>query len=82
MQPMPQLVPISELRYHHKAVFDKLKAGVVLLAQRSQPAAVLVSVEEWNRRAQRLQELEWREKARQATYEARASGEPDINLWC
>ncbi|MDQ3249706.1 MAG: type II toxin-antitoxin system Phd/YefM family antitoxin [Chloroflexota bacterium] len=77
---MPQLVPVSELRYNHKKVFARLGDGAVLLAQRSKAAAVLVSVEEWDRRAKRLQELEWRERARVATSQARASAEPDISF--
>jgi prevent-host-death family protein len=63
---MPQLVPVSELRYNHREVFKRLKNGVILLAQRSKPAAVLVSVEEWDRRARRLIELEGLLEAKQA----------------
>jgi prevent-host-death family protein len=66
MQTMPQLVPVSELRYNHREVFRKLQSGVILLAQRSKPAAVLVSVEEWDRRARRLIELEGLLEAKQA----------------
>jgi prevent-host-death family protein len=63
---MPQLVPVSELRYNHREVFERLKSGAILLAQRSKPAAVLVSVEEWDRRARRLIELEGLLEAKQA----------------
>lgn len=66
MQTMPQLVPVSELRYNHREVFRMLKNGAILLAQRSKPAAVLVSVEEWDRRARRLIELEGLLEAKQA----------------
>ena len=46
--------------------FNDIRRGVPLMSQ------TLLS--------QRLKELEWREKARQATQEARASGEPDITF--
>jgi PHD/YefM family antitoxin component YafN of YafNO toxin-antitoxin module len=57
-----------------------LSRGPVILAQHSRAAAVLISIEEWDRRAERLRELEWREKARQATREARESNEPDMSF--
>jgi prevent-host-death family protein len=66
MAVLPQLIPVSELRYNHREVFSKLKTGIVLLAQRSRPAAVLVSVEEWERRARRLNELEGLLEAKRA----------------
>jgi prevent-host-death family protein len=58
MHAMPQLIPVSELRYNHKKVFDRLKAGAILLAQRSQPAAVLVSVQQWDELAQLVKDLQ------------------------
>lgn len=72
MQTMPQVVPVSELRNHHREVFERLANGPIILAQRSKAAAVLVSVEEWDRQAKRLQELEWREELRGATKAASA----------
>jgi hypothetical protein len=58
---------------------NKLKKGPVFLAQRGTLTAALVSIEEWNRAAQRLQELEWREEARRAAKEAREGNEPDMS---
>jgi prevent-host-death family protein len=48
MNTVPQIVPVSELRNKHGQIFGLLHKGPVVLAQRSRPAAVLVSVEQWN----------------------------------
>jgi prevent-host-death family protein len=80
MHTVPQIVPVTDMRLRHKSVLELLDKGPVILAQHSKAAAVLISVEEWDRRARRLQELEWREKARQATREARESNEPDLSF--
>lgn len=77
MQTVPQVLPVSELRNKHRAVFALLSNGPVILAQRSRAAAVLVSVEEWDQRAERLRELEWREEARRAVLAA--TTEPDLS---
>jgi hypothetical protein len=42
------MAPISDLKHRHLEVFKRLKQGPVILANRSQPAAVLVSPERWN----------------------------------
>ena len=80
MDTVPQIVPVTDMRLRHKAVLDLLHKGPVILAQHSKAAAILVSIDEWDRRARRLGELEWREKAKQATSEARASNEPDMSF--
>lgn len=76
MNGLPQVVPVSELRNKHREVFRLLGKGPVILAQRSKAAAVLVSVEEWDRRARRLVELE-REIIRQRLHANRQ--EPDVS---
>lgn len=48
MHAMPQTVPISEIRKDQEGVISRLVRGPILLLSRSQPAAVLVSVREWN----------------------------------
>ncbi len=58
MTPVPQIVPVSDMRLRHTEVLSRLKNGIVVLAQRSKPAAVLVSVEEWNRLMEQLELLE------------------------
>ncbi len=54
----PQVEPISNLRRDHLAVLNKLKKGPVFLAQRGTLAAALVSIDEWDRIAARLEHLE------------------------
>ncbi len=58
MQIIPDVIPVSQLRTHHKAVFEQVQHGPVILAQRSKPAAVLVSVADWNERERRIEMLE------------------------
>lgn len=57
MNNVPQIVPVSELRMKHIQVFDMLGHGPVILAQRSRPAAVLVSVVDWNKLTTELDQL-------------------------
>lgn len=53
----PQIEPVSNLARDYRSMFAKLKAGPVFLAQRSKPAAVLVSVDEWTATANELARL-------------------------
>lgn len=46
---IPQIEPITSMTRDHKSVLSKLKAGPVFLAQRSSPAAVLLSVRDYER---------------------------------
>ncbi len=62
MQIMPEIVPVSHLRGKHKEVFRQIETSPVILAQHSKPAAVLVSVADWNAREKRLEILEARLK--------------------
>jgi PHD/YefM family antitoxin component YafN of YafNO toxin-antitoxin module len=57
MNHVPQIVPVSELRMQHVRVFSLLDRGPVILAQRSRPAAVLVSLNDWDRMADELSRL-------------------------
>lgn len=58
MHTVQQIVPISEMKIHHNKVMNMLKAGVVILAQRSKPAAVLVSVAQWDTLSNTVNELQ------------------------
>lgn len=58
MQIIPDVIPVSQLRTHHKEIFAQVEYGPVILAQRSKPAAVLVSVADWNAREKRIEILE------------------------
>lgn len=66
MQRITQLIPISTLRNNYREVFKQIKDKTIILTQRNQPAAVLVSVDEWDRRARRLIELEGLLETKQA----------------
>lgn len=57
MQTIPRIAPVSDLRAKHKEMFDSLSDGPIVLAQRSKPAAVLVSVDEWDSTAEELKRL-------------------------
>ncbi len=48
MDKVQQIVPISEMALHQQAVMRLLDNGPVVLASRSRPAAVLVSVQIWD----------------------------------
>ena len=78
MNKLPQIVPISDIRIRHGEVLEKLENGPVILAQRSRPAAVLISVEEWDKIAQRMSELEEREVLRRRLRTAHT--EPDVSV--
>ncbi|HRI56486.1 MAG TPA: hypothetical protein PK170_05255 [Anaerolineae bacterium] len=58
MYPIPQMAPISDLKHRHLEVFKRLKEGPVVLANRSQPAAVLVLPERWNAIVEYIDDLE------------------------
>ena len=65
----PQVEPISHLRRDHVTVLNKLSKGPVFLAQRGTLAAALVSIEEWNKIAARLEHLETLLRAQQINAE-------------
>ena len=55
---IPQIVPISDFRLHQAEVLQKLQKGPIFLAQHSQPAAVLISTEQWEEITEQLEMLE------------------------
>ncbi len=58
MFPIPQMAPVSDLKHRHLEVFKRLRSGPVVLSNRSQPAAVLVSPERWNAIIEYIDDLE------------------------
>jgi prevent-host-death family protein len=58
MSSIPELLPISQLRLHQNEVLSRLKDGPVVLTQHSRAAAVLVSVDQWNAREEKLRNAE------------------------
>lgn len=62
--PIPQTVPISELRRQQDKILKMAESAPVVLMSRSEPAGVLVSPQEWNRIVNRLRQLEILQEAR------------------
>ena len=52
MQQMPQVIPISDLRTRQDEVLAMAEHAPLILAQRSTPRVVVVSIQEWNKMAQ------------------------------
>ncbi|MEM7536312.1 MAG: type II toxin-antitoxin system prevent-host-death family antitoxin [Chloroflexota bacterium] len=77
---MPQIQPISRMARDHKSLLTMIEASPVFLTQRSTPVAVIVSPQEWQQIAERMAELEWREKVRQRVQAVRENTEPDLTL--
>lgn len=57
MNRVPQIASITELRNNHLALLKRLDNGPVILAQHSQPVAVIVTPEQWNEQSDELQRL-------------------------
>ena len=57
MNSTPQIVPITDLRKSSPDVLDLLPNGPVFLAQRSRPAAVLLSTQQWDSLNIQLEEM-------------------------
>lgn len=62
--PIPQTVPISELRRQQDKILKMAASAPVVLMSRSEPAGVLVSPQEWNQIVDRLRHLEALQEAR------------------
>jgi len=58
MQRIQQFEPITHMQTKPTEILAMLDKGPVILAQRSKPAAVLVSVEYWDRTAALLEDLQ------------------------
>ncbi|MFN8441828.1 MAG: hypothetical protein U0175_13700 [Caldilineaceae bacterium] len=54
MDKVMSTAPISDVHLNQKELLNRINHAPVVLMSRSQAAAVLVSVEEWNRTAQAL----------------------------
>ena len=58
MQTVPQIRPISDMSQRQGEVMPLLDNGPVILAARSKPTAVMVSVDTWDKMILRIEELE------------------------
>lgn len=54
----PQIEPITTLARDHRALMAKIQDGPVFLAQRSRPAAVVISPEQWDQLITELRRLQ------------------------
>lgn len=55
MEKVMPTAPISDMHLKQKELLKRVDKGPVVLMSRSQPAAVVVSVDEWNRTALQLE---------------------------
>lgn len=62
--PIPQTAPISALRRDQDKILKMAEIAPVVLMSRSEPAAVLVSPQEWNQIVERLRVLDALREAR------------------
>lgn len=69
METVQQIVPISEMRTDQANVLAKMEKAPVVLAQRSRPRAVLVSIDQWNAMATELRRFRALEVADQRARE-------------
>jgi PHD/YefM family antitoxin component YafN of YafNO toxin-antitoxin module len=53
----PQIEPVSQMAKDYKKILAKLESGPVFLAQRSRPAAVMVSPIQWDEMTAELSRL-------------------------
>ena len=58
MAALPTVRPISDLRIRQAEVLAELSEGPVILANRGHAAAVLVSLDMWNRLIERMEDAE------------------------
>ena len=82
MQRVQQMASVTDLQKETAKVFTMLPNGPVVLAQRSRPAAVLVSVEEWDRVADELAQRRFTQREVEAIVKAKLAesrNEPTIS---
>jgi prevent-host-death family protein len=77
MYKINQIVPISDMKVKQPEVLSLLNNGPVVLAQRSRPAAVLVSISQWDKQAEELARLQRIVKGDQALANVRAGNYAD-----
>lgn len=58
MYPIPETLPISELRHAQAQVIGRLSNGPIVLTQRGRAAAILVDPAMWNRLLEQLEDLQ------------------------
>lgn len=48
MHPVPNIMPISDLRFNQTEVIDALEKGPIVLTRQGKAVAVLVHPDQWN----------------------------------
>lgn len=74
MNALPQIESITRLQKNHTGILELLANGPVILTQHSKPAAVMVSPDQWDSIAKRLQMLETVAEARRIEARNDAAG--------
>ena len=80
MQRIQQIVPISHFRTEQDAILQLVDQAPVILAQRSKPRAVLVSVNEWNTIADELFRLRVLAESRRIEAKSDPQSWPILNM--
>jgi len=70
---IPQIEPVTTLSKDYKGVFSKLANGPVILAMRSRPAAVLLSITDYENMVTRLENFELLAEAKRNLARAEAN---------
>lgn len=86
MERIQQFEPITHMQTKPTEILAMLDNGPVILAQRSKPAAVLVSVDYWDRTAAMLEDLldtvdMLEEQLRIARGETQLMSQTELNEW-
>jgi prevent-host-death family protein len=74
MEKVQQFEPISTMQQRPQAILERLSDGPVILSVRSKAAAVVVSVEEWDRIASELAALRSDERMTKREVEVLVAG--------
>jgi prevent-host-death family protein len=80
MNPIPQTLPVSDLRFKQAELLDNLAKAPVVLTRQGKAAAVLVDPEQWNALLERLELLDDSVTALQAKLEI-LTGEDESVSW-
>ena len=76
MDPLPEVVPISELRLRQNELLRQVSEKPIVLTQHGRPVAVLLGPEPYNRLLEHIEDLQLAVDA----VEARAEKEPRVEF--
>ncbi len=58
MNPIPEIIPISDIRQRQQEILAKLATGPIVLTQHGKGIAVLLDIQQWNQIAEDLEDLQ------------------------